>query len=116
MTDFPENYRPAVFISQPMADRTQEEILEERNKAIEKIIKRWPGAIIIDTLFTDVITRGNIGMKYLVMSIEILAEADVAWFCKGWESARGCRIENQCAIEYGIPLVVEDYTEGNDEQ
>lgn len=32
------------------------------------------------------------------------------YFAKGWEDARGCRIENQCAIEYGIE-VIEDYTE-----
>lgn len=26
-----------------------------------------------------------------------------------WQDARGCKIENTCAIEYGIP-VIEDYT------
>lgn len=26
-----------------------------------------------------------------------------------WQEARGCKIENTCAIEYGIP-VIEDYT------
>jgi hypothetical protein len=40
----------------------------------------------------------------------LLASADVAYFAKGWEEARGCRIENICAIEYGID-VIEDYRE-----
>lgn len=35
--------------------------------------------------------------------------ADIAYFAKGWQDARGCKIENTCAIEYGIP-VIEDYT------
>lgn len=38
-----------------------------------------------------------------------LAGADIAYFAKGWQDARGCKIENTCAIEYGIP-VIEDYT------
>lgn len=29
-------------------------------------------------------------------------------FKKDWEQYRGCRIENECAIEYGID-VIEDY-------
>lgn len=36
------------------------------------------------------------------------ATADVAYFAKGWDEARGCKIENTCAIEYGI-TVIEDY-------
>lgn len=47
---------------------------------------------------------------FLGKSLELLSTADVAYFAKGWEDARGCRIENQCAIEYGI-TVIEDYTE-----
>ena len=108
--DFPNGYRPSVFISQPMNGKTDDEILEVRNTAIKKIREKWPNAIIIDSLFQDTTFTGNVALKYLAQSLAILAEADVAWFCKGWEDARGCRIENQCAIEYGIPLVVEDYT------
>ena len=33
---------------------------------------------------------------------------------KGWEDARGCRIENTCAIEYDID-VIEDYTDSDGE-
>jgi hypothetical protein len=47
----------------------------------------------------------------LAKSLELLSTADVAYFAKGWEEARGCRIENTCAIEYGIELVIEDYTD-----
>ena len=38
-----------------------------------------------------------------------LATADVVYFAKDWEKYRGCRIENTCAVEYGIELIIEDY-------
>ena len=37
--------------------------------------------------------------------IEFLAKADVAIFAPGWKNARGCRIEHQCAEDYGIPVM-----------
>lgn len=46
---------------------------------------------------------------FLGKSLELLAGADIAYFTKGWQEARGCKNENTCAIEYGIP-VIEDYT------
>ena len=46
---------------------------------------------------------------FLAKSLELLSTADIAYFCKGWKEARGCKIENTCAIEYGIEVVVEDY-------
>jgi hypothetical protein len=49
-------------------------------------------------------------VPFLGKSLELLSTADIAYFAKGWENARGCRIENTCAIEYGI-AVIEDYTE-----
>ena len=47
---------------------------------------------------------------FLGKSLELLAGADIAYFTKDWEEARGCRIEHTCALEYGIETVVEDYT------
>ena len=38
---------------------------------------------------------------YLGKSLELLSTADIAYFAKGWEEARGCRIEHECAEEYG---------------
>ena len=44
-------------------------------------------------------------LDYLARSIEFLAKADVAIFAPGWKNARGCRIEHQCAEDYGIPVM-----------
>lgn len=44
---------------------------------------------------------------YLGKSLELLSTADIAYFAPGWNEARGCRIENQCAKEYGIEKIIE---------
>ncbi len=31
-----------------------------------------------------------------------------AYFCKGWEDARGCRIEHDAAVAYGLEVLYED--------
>lgn len=45
---------------------------------------------------------------YLGKSIELLSTADVAYFLKGWNTARGCRIEYMCANDYGIGAYFEE--------
>ena len=100
-----------LFISQPMRGKTDEEILAAREKAIASA-KRHIGedVEVIDSFFQDAPVDAN-PMWYLAKSLELLSTADVAYFAKGWEEARGCRIENTCAIEYGIELVIEDYSD-----
>lgn len=98
-----------IFISQPMKDKTDEEILLERQIAIDSVKEKFPGEEIevIDSFFRDAPHDAR-PLWFLGKSLELLSTADVAYFCKGWENARGCRIENTCAIEYGI-TVIEDY-------
>ena len=100
--------RPKLFISQPMKGKTDEEILEVRNKAILSA-KRELGAEpeVIDSFFQgEPVTLKPLG--YLGKSLILMADADVVYFAKGWEEARGCRIEHECAIEYGIELIIEE--------
>ena len=98
-----------IFISQPMKDKTDEEILRERQVAIDSVKEKFPGEEIeiIDSFFRDAPHDAR-PLWFLGKSLELLSTADVAYFCKGWENARGCKIENTCAIEYGI-TVIEDY-------
>lgn len=98
-----------LFISQLMNGKTNEEILTERQSAIDSVKEKFPGEGIevIDSFFQDAPHDAK-PLWFLGKSLELLATADVAYFCKGWENARGCRIENTCAIEYGIE-VIEDY-------
>ena len=99
-----------LFISQPMNGKSEEEILAVRKKAIESAKAALDEDVeVIESYFEDYNPdKGCVPLKYLSKSLELLADADVAYFARGWEQARGCRIENQCAIEYGIEIV-EDY-------
>ena len=101
-----------LFISQPMNGKTKEEILSVRERAIESAKRNFGEDVeVIESYFEDYNPEnGCVSLKYLSKSIELLADADVAYFAKGWEDARGCRIENACAIAYGIN-VIEDYKE-----
>ena len=99
-----------LFISQPMKGKTNEEIIATREKAIAAAEKELGEKVeVIDSFFKDAPLEKN-PLWHLSKSLELLSTADVAYFAKGWEKARGCRIENACAIEYGIALVIEDYS------
>lgn len=97
-----------LFISQPMKGKTDEEILAVREQAI-KSAKDMLGedVEVIDSFFQNAPADAR-PLWFLGKSLELLSTADVVYFAKGWEDARGCRIENTCAIEYGI-AVIEDY-------
>lgn len=98
-----------LFISQPMRGKTNEEILRTRQRAIASAAEQLGEEVeVLDSFFQDAPVEAN-PLWYLGKSIELLSEADVAFFAKGWEGARGCRIENACAIEYDVELIIEDY-------
>lgn len=97
-----------LFISQPMKDKSDEEILKERENAIKSAEKLLGEPVeIIDSFFQSAPVDAR-PLWFLGKSLELLSTADIAYFAKGWEKARGCKIENTCAIEYGI-TVLEDY-------
>lgn len=91
-----------LFISQPMRDRTHKEIMAVREKAIEKA-KDILGCDVevIDSFSTNFINP----LWCLGEAIQLLSTADIAYFCDGWQTARGCKIEHECAVEYGINII-----------
>ena len=96
-----------VFISQPMKNKTNEEILTEREKAIKYIkenLRDEDKVEIVDSFFQDAPHDAK-PLWFLGKSLELLSTADMVYFCKDWEKARGCRIEHECAEEYGIPII-----------
>ena len=93
-----------IFISQPMNGLTDEEILEERTALICCAEKRLGEPVkALETIF-DLGPNAK-PLEYLARSIEYLAKADVAVFAPLWEEARGCRIEHQCAVDYGVKIM-----------
>lgn len=103
------------MLSQPMAGKTEEEIIATRERAIAVLKER--GYEIINTLFTDewysqesMKERGveNIPLCFLAKSLENMSLCHAAYFCRGWENARGCRLEHEAAKAYGMTIIYED--------
>lgn len=106
--------KKAMF-SQPMAGLSEEEIVATRNAAIAELEEK--GYIVENTLFTDewyskesMNDRGviNIPICFLAKSIEHMANCHAVYFAKGWENARGCRIEHQVAKAYGLEIIYQE--------
>ncbi len=102
------------MLSQPMAGKTDEEIVKVREKAIAELEIR--GYEIVNTLFTDewyskekMQERGvvQIPLCFLAKSLDNMSQCHAAYFCKGWENARGCRIEHEAAVAYGLEIIYE---------
>lgn len=94
-----------VFISQPMKDKTNEQIKETREKLIAKAKERFGEDVeIIDSFFKNAPHDAK-PLWFLAKSLELLSTADVVYFPKDWNEYRGCKIENICAVEYGITVI-----------
>lgn len=103
------------MLSQPMAGKTQEEIVAAREKAVAALTDK--GYQVVNTLFTDewnnkekLAERGvvQIPLCFLAKSLENMSLCHAAYFCKGWEQARGCRIEHEAAKAYGLTILYEE--------
>lgn len=102
------------MLSQPMCGKTDEEIIATREKAIAAL--KEMGYEIVNTPFTDEWYRKDsmkergvvqIPLCFLAKSLENMSLCHVAYFCKGWEKARGCKIEHDAAIAYGLTIIYE---------
>ena len=103
------------MLSQPMAGKTDAEIVAARNKAIDALTAL--GYDVANTLFTDewysqekMQERGvvQIPLCFLAKSLENMSLCHAAYFCKGWENARGCKIEHDAAVAYGLKIIYEE--------
>jgi len=103
------------MISQPMAGKTGEQIVAAREKATAYL--EAMGYEVVNTLFTDewysdeaMEGRGvvQVPLCFLAKSFENMSLCHAAYFCKGWEKARGCRIEHDAAVAYGLEVLYED--------
>ena len=95
-----------IFISQPMTGKTTEEIEDKRHHIIDKL-RENECVEIIDSFFKDA-PHDTKPLWYLGESIKLMSEADIVFFCNGWQTARGCQIEHDCALEYGIDTMYEE--------
>lgn len=102
------------MLSQPMGGKSDEEITATRERAIKALEEK--GYELVNTLFTDewynhdqMEARGvvQIPLCFLAKSLESMSLCHAAYFCKGWEGARGCKLEHAAAVAYGLRIIYE---------
>ena len=99
-----------LFISQPMHGLSDEEIISERNRIVNKFVEairvQYP---IVDADVTVVNAiyvykpcppKDAARIWYLTESIRTIEDADVIIFAKGWDKASGCRVERAVVENY----------------
>ena len=90
-----------IFLSQPMRGKTDAQIREERRIIAIRLHRKLNEKFeIIDTVFD--LDEGTHPLVYLGKGIELMADADIVCFTKGWDESRGCIIEHDIAVRYGI--------------
>lgn len=103
------------MLSQPMMGKTTEDIVATREKAIADL--ETMGYEVVNTYFADewysdeaMEKRGvvQVPLWYLAKSLENMSMCHAVYFAKGWENARGCRIEHDAAVAYGLKVLQED--------
>lgn len=88
-----------IMISQPMRGKTNEQIREERADLVKRLQEE--GIEVIDTVFEEAPADEDMAIYMLSQSIRYIGKVDSLYFMKGWENARGCRIEHEVAVAYG---------------
>nr|DAM66335.1 MAG TPA: Nucleoside deoxyribosyltransferase [Caudoviricetes sp.] len=96
-----------LFVSQPTRGKTQDEIIEARDKAIERLSRKLnEGFEVAESYFTEDEPKDvkNSGVYWLGKSLELLSECDLVLFIGDWYNYRGCQIEHQVCENYGIEI------------
>ncbi len=86
-----------VFMSMPMAGKTDEEIEKRKSELIPTF--GFPVGDFVD---------GRCGeedpVKCLAHALTVMADCDCVWLTPGWKDARGCKLERAVAEAYNIPI------------
>lgn len=93
-----------VFISQPMKNRSEDNIREERQKVINELVA--VGHTVVDSVISK--PEGKLKNESVYMlgeSIKLMSSADAVFFMNGWRKARGCRLEHDICKEYDIKII-----------
>lgn len=90
-----------IMISQPMTGKSTEQICYERRDLVKQLESQ--GHEVIDTVFNfEGKDPYNDGLFYMGHSILAMSEVDAVVFMPGWDKSRGCKIEHELALRYGL--------------
>ena len=98
------------FISMPMVNKSDAEIIKQEQEC-RKWMANWCGDYAESSdgyVYEDApsnLNGGQIGIWYIAKSLEKMAECDAVVMWGDWKNARGCLLEREAAIKYGIPVI-----------
>lgn len=107
-----------VFISVPMRGHTDQEIakaIEIAKSKLSEMAEENNEVIEYVDNFIPIPTEADIkdyAMWCLGGAIQKMSECDAIYFCPGWDEARGCVIERQVAVQYGLTRLYQDNKAG----
>ena len=95
-----------IFVSLPMRDKFEDEIRREQGRLLKAAGDYLKEPVtLIETYLAD----GKYdALECLGEAIKRMAGADYVMFSKGWENARGCKIEMSIALQYNKKILIED--------
>ena len=99
-------------ISQPMKGIDPDKATSQRKKAEAAV--RAAGYEPIDTIYEedfkyDVVSDSivNPALWYMGLALMRLSKAHVIYMCDGWDTTRGCLMEHQAALAFGVDIMYE---------
>ena len=99
-------------ISQPMRNANPDIVKSQRKKAEAAV--RAAGYKPIDTVYeadfeypVDNDEIINPALWYMGLALMRLSKAHAIYMCKGWDTARGCTLEHQAAVAFGVNIMYE---------
>ena len=98
-----------VYISQPTIGKTEAEIARTTRVLMERAKKRFGEVELLEVKLCGIPEDAQ-PLWFLGKALETMSQADVVYFANGWEKSKRCRLENQCAMAYGLNII-EVYSE-----
>lgn len=94
-----------LFISQPFSGRAEEEVFEERAKIQRKVEEIQKEDFVVIDQYHQTAPEGAGRFYYLSQDILMMDEVDLIAFSPNWRSAKGCRVEHELALAYGLNMI-----------
>jgi hypothetical protein len=94
-----------VFLSHKMTGLSDEEVEIIRNDAIDYLTEKYGKIEVIDNYHHDDAPENAGRLWHLGKSISQMSEADVIYFCPGWNTANGCIIEMIICKLYNLIII-----------